>query len=56
MSSSSLVLRDYQKEAVEKAFRARRATIKAPTGVGKTIIAIAWLEKIGKDALVIVPT
>ncbi len=56
MSSSSLVLRDYQKEAVEKAFVARRATIKAPTGVGKTIIAIAWLERIEKDALVIVPT
>ena len=56
MSLSSLVLRDYQKEAVEKAFAAKRATVKAPTGVGKTIIAIAWLEKIGKDALVIVPT
>ena len=56
MGSSSLVLRDYQRDAVEKAFAARRATIKAPTGVGKTIIAIAWLEKIGKDALVIVPT
>lgn len=56
MSASSLVLRDYQREAVEKAYASKRATIKAPTGTGKTIIAIAWLEKIEKDALIIVPT
>src|SRR5579864_4661266 len=56
MSASSLELRDYQREAVEKAYASKRATVKAPTGTGKTIIAIAWLEKIQKDALIIVPT
>jgi superfamily II DNA or RNA helicase len=54
--SSILELRDYQKLAVEKALEARRSTIKAPTGVGKTLMAIAWLSRISKDALVIVPT
>jgi superfamily II DNA or RNA helicase len=55
-SSTSLVLRDYQEEAVEKAYRAKKGTIKAATGTGKTIVAIAWLEKIGKPSLIIVPT
>ncbi len=56
MSKSSLALRGYQEEAVEKALLAKKGTIKAATGTGKTIVAIAWLEKIGKDSLVIVPT
>ena len=55
-NTSSLILRPYQKEAVEKAYAAKRATIKAPTGTGKTIIAIAWLEKVQRDSLIIVPT
>jgi superfamily II DNA or RNA helicase len=55
-SSSKLVLRDYQEEAVEKAYLAKKATIKAATGTGKTIVAIAWLEKIGKQSLIVVPT
>ncbi|MDH2902201.1 MAG: DEAD/DEAH box helicase [archaeon] len=56
MNSSSLVLRAYQEEAVEKAFVAKKGTIKAATGTGKTLVAIAWLEKIGKNSLIIVPT
>jgi superfamily II DNA or RNA helicase len=55
-SSSSLTLRKYQEEAVERAILAKRSTIKAPTGTGKTIIAISWLERIGKEALIVVPT
>jgi superfamily II DNA or RNA helicase len=55
-TSSSLVLRPYQQQAVEKAFAAKKGTIKAATGTGKTIVAIAWLEKIGKESLIIVPT
>ena len=51
MSSSSLVLRAYQEEAVQKAFVAKKGTIKAATGTGKTLVAIAWLEKIGKNSL-----
>ncbi len=41
---------------MEKALAAKHATVKAPTATGKTIIAIAWLEKISKPALIIVPT
>jgi superfamily II DNA or RNA helicase len=56
MSDSSLILRDYQEDAVEKALRSKKGTIKAATGTGKTLVAIAWLEKISKDSLIIVPT
>ncbi|MGI0090645.1 MAG: DEAD/DEAH box helicase [Nitrososphaerales archaeon] len=55
-ATTSLVLRDYQQEAIEKALSAKRSTIKAPTGTGKTFIAISWLERIGKESLIIVPT
>lgn len=55
-TSSTLVLRDYQEEAVKRAYEAKRSTVKAATGTGKTIVAIAWLEKLARDALVIVPT
>ncbi len=41
---------------MEKAYHAKKGTVKAATGTGKTIVAIAWLEKIGKQSLVIVPT
>jgi superfamily II DNA or RNA helicase len=56
ISSAKLVLRQYQEDAVNKAFAAKKGTIKAATGTGKSIVAIAWLERIGKDALIIVPT
>jgi superfamily II DNA or RNA helicase len=59
LSSSSLrglALRPYQQEAVGKAIAAKHATIKAPTATGKTVIAMAWLDKVGTEALVIVPT
>lgn len=50
------MLRPYQQEAVEKALEAKRSTIKAATGTGKTIIAIEWLKSIDLPALIIVPT
>jgi superfamily II DNA or RNA helicase len=56
LSETEFVLRPYQQEAVDKALKAKRATIKAPTGTGKTVIAMAWLKAIAMDALVIVPT
>ncbi|MHB8565947.1 MAG: DEAD/DEAH box helicase [Nitrososphaerales archaeon] len=49
-------LRPYQSEAVKKAITARKSTIKAATGTGKTIIAIAWLKELDREALIIVPT
>ena len=51
-----LTLRPYQREAVDAALAAKRSTIKAATGTGKTIIAIEWLMSIGVPSLIIVPT
>jgi superfamily II DNA or RNA helicase len=51
------VLRPYQVEAVETAVKARRGTIKAATGTGKTIIAIEWIKQLPVEkSLIIVPT
>lgn len=55
-TEDSMGLRPYQKEAVEKAILAKKSTIKAATGTGKTIIAIAWLKALDVDSIVVVPT
>ncbi len=52
----SMKLRPYQKKALESALSAKRGTIKAATGTGKTIIAIEWLKSIDTRSLIIVPT
>ena len=52
----SHLLRPYQEEAVKRALAAKRSTIKAATGTGKTIIAIEWLKSIDMETLIIVPT
>ena len=49
-------LRPYQELAVETAVKAKRATIKAATGTGKTIIAVEWIKSLEKQTLIIVPT
>ncbi|MHB1909568.1 MAG: DEAD/DEAH box helicase [Nitrososphaerales archaeon] len=54
--TQTFLLKSYQEEAVKKAIEAKKATIKSATGTGKTIIAMAWLEQLAKDSLVIVPT
>ena len=41
---------------MEAALKAKRGTIKAATGTGKTIIAIAWLKSVNAQSLIIVPT
>ena len=41
---------------MDAALAARRSTIKAATGTGKTIIAIQWLKSIDVTSLIIVPT
>ncbi len=50
------ILRPYQEKAVEAALSAKRGTIKAATGTGKTIIAIEWLKSLCKQSLIVVPT
>lgn len=41
---------------MDAALAAKRSTIKAATGTGKTIIAIEWLMSIGVPSLIVVPT
>lgn len=50
------ILRPYQENALQAALGAKRSTIKAATGTGKTIIAIAWLKSVNLQSLIIVPT
>ncbi len=50
------ILRSYQQSAVETTLKAKRGTIKAATGTGKTIIAIEWIQQLGLQTLIIVPT
>lgn len=56
MHNLSQLLRPYQEEAVKRALTAKRSTIKAATGTGKTIIAIEWLKSINMQTLIVVPT
>ena len=51
-----LALRSHQQQALEVMLKAKRGTIKAATGTGKTMIAIEWLRELGVDTLIIVPT
>jgi len=56
LNEEAISLRPYQKDAVDIALKAKKSTVKAATGTGKTIIAIAWLKELDRDALIIVPT
>ncbi len=56
-NNKNLVLRDYQKEALESWTKAgMRGCIVLPTGSGKTAIGIKAIEKVNLAALVVVPT
>lgn len=52
----SIVLRDYQKTALDRMITARQGTIIFPCGAGKTVTALAAICAIGQPALVIVHT
>lgn len=49
-------LRPYQETAVEEAIRAGRGILRAPTGSGKTLIAIAIASRLNLHTVVLVPT
>lgn len=51
-----LALRSHQQQALEAMLKAKRGTIKAATGTGKTMIAIEWVRELAVDTLIIVPT
>ncbi len=50
------VLKSFQQNAIEATLQAKKGTIRAATGTGKTIIAIEWIKRVGLDTLIIVPT
>lgn len=56
-SRIGMEMRPYQKEALA-AWRANelRGVVVLPTGAGKTAVAVQAIEKVGRSALVIVPT
>lgn len=49
-------LRPYQEEALAKYLAVRRGVIVLPTGTGKTIVALAIMQRIGGTVAVVVPT
>ncbi|MEF8757961.1 MAG: DEAD/DEAH box helicase family protein, partial [Halobacteriales archaeon] len=54
---SSYELREYQQEALDDWLDAgRRGVLEMPTGSGKTVVAIAAIERLGAPTLVVVPT
>ncbi|MFW5924443.1 MAG: DEAD/DEAH box helicase [archaeon] len=54
---SSYELREYQQEALDDWLDAgRRGVLEMPTGSGKTVVAIAAIERLGVPTLVVVPT
>lgn len=53
--------RDYQREAAEWAFREEAAVVCMPTGAGKTLVAVLWIEELlrsgrARRVLVLEPT
>ncbi len=54
--SSTITLRNYQKEALESWWDLKKGTIVMPTGSGKTILAIKIIERLNISTLIIVPT
>ena len=53
---SDIKLREYQQTAVEAALAAQRGLLVMPTASGKTFVIAELLRRLGRTALVIVPT
>lgn len=49
-------LRDYQREAIDKAKKYYNGIIQIATGGGKTIVAMGLIGELGQDAMIIVPS
>ena len=54
--SSTIKLRDYQKDALKKWLLNKRGAVIMPTGAGKTIFAMKIIEKVNSPAFIVVPT
>lgn len=54
--SSTIKLRKYQKDALEKWFHNKKGAVVMPTGAGKTIFAMKIIEKVNSSTFIVVPT
>jgi superfamily II DNA or RNA helicase len=54
--SSTIKLRSYQKEALNKWLNTKRGAVVMPTGAGKTIFAMKIIEKVNSSTFIVVPT
>ena len=56
IQNNNFILRDYQKQAVEKALEVERGRIVIATGGGKTLVALEILRQLGVKSLFVVNT
>ncbi|MHA1438164.1 MAG: DEAD/DEAH box helicase family protein [Promethearchaeota archaeon] len=54
--SSTIQLRKYQKDALNKWFYNKKGAVVMPTGAGKTIFAMKIIEKVNSPTFIVVPT
>ena len=54
--SSTIKLRNYQKDALKKWFHNKKGAVVMPTGAGKTIFAMKIIEKMSSSTFIVVPT
>lgn len=54
--SSTIKLRNYQKDALKKWFHNKKGAVVMPTGAGKTIFAMKIIEKVNSPTFIVVPT
>ncbi|TFG26896.1 MAG: DEAD/DEAH box helicase [Promethearchaeota archaeon] len=54
--SSTIKLRNYQKDAKEKWFHNKKGVVVMPTGSGKTILAVKIIEEVNSSTFIVVPT
>jgi len=54
--SSTIKLRNYQKDALKKWFHNKKGAVVMPTGAGKTIFAMKIIEKVSSSTFIVVPT
>jgi len=54
--SSTIKLRNYQNDALNKWFQKKKGAVVMPTGSGKTVFAMKLIEKVNSPTFIVVPT